>query len=798
MTRLHLHSLVMLVSLTTCPLVVHAQWKLDGARLTTGIMHEFDQDAIADGNGGFIVAWRDGNTFVNYRIHVQRVNALGVPQWAPSGVVLTTVSEQGSPKLVSDGAGGAIVTWHDLRNGNNDIYAQRVNGAGVPQWTPGGVPLCLNTLTQRNPKIVSDFAGGAIIAWEDSRYLTSDFYAQRINASGVTQWAVDGVPVFVDVYNQDSLVMVADGRGGAILAWLDYQFVDHRVIGQQLASNGTVYHPTGLVICAAPGYKSVPVITSDGSSGAIVAWGDARNGAQYHLYAQRISSGGYLFWTTDGLPVATAGNVTGIDIEADGAGGAIVSWSDFRNGLDADIYAQRLIAYGGMHWPTNGVALCAVSYNQTTSSVVPDGLGGAIVSWMDQRTGTAFADIYTNRVNGSGAVVWAYGGMPLSTAVSTQRDPVAVSDSANGAIVVWEDYSGDGNSDLYAQRIEKRGYWGRPEPFAETASDIPGDQGGKVAVNWLASGQDIYDQQVVSHYSIWRATDVMPAAATLVSSAKEITPDFRGRAYRREMDAAGNEYYWEWVGNQSAIYSPRYSFSASTRSDSTSQGSADHYFQVLAHTWNSLVFWTSNAVSGRSVDNLAPPPPLMLTAQRVGSDVQLQWNRASAPDLRDYSVYRAGASGVTPVPLNFLSNSEDTVLVDAGAPSTALYYIVTAYDVHNNQSTPSNEVNVSAPSGIGDTPRVTAFTVRQNHPNPFSGETELEIGLPSRGDITVEIYDVAGRRIDTINVNGASAGWSRMKFSGRDDAGRPLPSGVYFYRVNAGGKSLTRKMVITR
>src|SRR5262249_51400896 len=50
--------------------------------------------------------------------------------------------DQANPVIVSDGAGGAIVAWQDFRNaGDYDIYVQRVNAAGVPQWTANGVAL---------------------------------------------------------------------------------------------------------------------------------------------------------------------------------------------------------------------------------------------------------------------------------------------------------------------------------------------------------------------------------------------------------------------------------------------------------------------------------------------------------------------------------------------------------------------------------------------------------------------------------------------------------------------------------
>ncbi|HXV13836.1 MAG TPA: T9SS type A sorting domain-containing protein, partial [Candidatus Krumholzibacteria bacterium] len=686
-----------------------------------------------------------------------------------------------------------------LRNGNYDIYAQRVNGAGVPQWASGGVAICTDGGTQRFPRIVSDAAGGAIIAWSDNRYFTSDFFAQRINGSGVGQWGVNGVPMFVDFYLQDFLAMAPDQDGGAILAWIDYQFADQRIMAQQVTSAGALYYPVGvgLVVCSAPGDKGEIVIARDGAYGATVAWTDTRGGTDLHLYAQRITGSGALWWQPDGIPISTVSGTEDLAIAFDGAGGAVVSWSDYRNGFDADVYAQRFNEQGLTYWPANGALVCSAPSHQWETSVIPDGAGGAIVSWLDLRAMPFYADIYANRVNSSGAVTWAFNGIPLCTAIANQRRPIVVTDGDGGAIVAWEDFR-SGNSDLHAQRVEKRGYWGRPEPFAESASDVPGDQGGKVAVNWTASGQDIYDQQIVTHYSVWRATDVEPAAAAIVSSAEEIEPDFQGTAYRRELDAAGDEYYWEWVGNQSAIYSPRYSFSASTRSDSTSQGNADHFFQVLAHTWNNFVHWTSNVVSGHSLDNLAPAAPLLLTAQRVGRDVHLRWNRSIAPDVRDYSIYRATTTGVTPVPANFMASATDTVLVDESTPVSALYYIVTAYDVHENQSDASNEANVGALTGSGETPSVRALTVLQNYPNPFTGSTELEIGLPASADVSIQVYDVAGRVVREERLAGRPAGWQRIALDGRGRDGKPLASGVYFYRVTAAGQTVTKKMVIAR
>src|SRR5216117_3092139 len=82
----------------------------------------------------------------------------------------TAAADQRFPTIVSDGAGGAIVTWTDQRDTiatGSDIYAQRVNAAGVPQWAANGVALCTAANDQVAPTIASDGAGGAIATWTD-------------------------------------------------------------------------------------------------------------------------------------------------------------------------------------------------------------------------------------------------------------------------------------------------------------------------------------------------------------------------------------------------------------------------------------------------------------------------------------------------------------------------------------------------------------------------------------------------------------------------------------------------------
>jgi hypothetical protein len=89
--------------------------------------------------------------------------------------------------------------------------------------------------------------------------------------------------------------------------------------------------------------------------------------------------------------------------------------------------------------------------------------------------------------------------------------------------------------------------------------------------------------------------------------------------------------------------------------------------------------------------------------------------------------------------------------------------------------------------------------LRDNYPNPFEQETTLEYTLSSEREVTVEVYDVLGRRVRAlVNRKQQERGLHRVRWTGTNQHREPVASGVYFYRVEAGDFRETRKMVLVR
>jgi len=425
----------------------------------------FDQSGpqlISDGSGGAIIAWQDLRSGTNYDIYAQRVSSVGEIQWAADGVTIATAAfDQTGPQLISDNSGGAIIAWIDERNGTRDIYAQRVNSAGTVQWTTDGVAISTAVNDQYNPQLVSDGSGGAIIAWQDYRSGTNyDIYAQRVNSAGVVQWTANGVAISTTTGWKLSPQLVSDGSGGAIITWQDSRSGNDDIYAQRVNSAGAVqWTADGIAICAAANNQDGPLLISDNSGGAIIVWSDGRSGTNRALYAQRVNSVGAVQWTPGGIAVSTAAAYPGdFKIVYDGSGGAIIAWDDlYRSGTNYDIYAQRVNSAGAAQWTADGIAISVTANDKVLPQLTSDGSGGAIITWADGEGGVS-ADIYAQRVSSAGAVQWTANGVAIATATNDQYFPQLISDGSGGAIITWMDSRNDINYyDIYAQGISASG-----------------------------------------------------------------------------------------------------------------------------------------------------------------------------------------------------------------------------------------------------------------------------------------------------------------------------------------------------
>jgi hypothetical protein len=102
------------------------------------------------------------------------------------------------------------------------------------------------------------------------------------------------------------------------------------------------------------------------------------------------------------------------------------------------------------------------------------------------------------------------------------------------------------------------------------------------------------------------------------------------------------------------------------------------------------------------------------------------------------------------------------------------------------------------PTGVAQGPVGPAFRLRQNYPNPFNPQTTIRFSVPDKRWVTIRVYDVAGRRVTTLARREFRPGVHSVTWDGTSHNGTGVSSGIYFYRLTAGGDTATKKMLLLR
>ncbi len=438
---------------------LYSQWNFNysiNTPICVAADKQVDPRIIDDDHGGAFIAWKDYRTGIP-DIYVQHIDSLGFVQWTVDGIgACTDFADQSTPSLTSDMAGGIIVTWSDWRSGiERDIYAQRIDVNGNILWATDGIAVTDQVQREHNERIVSDGAGGAIIAFE-KQVGQWEIWAQRINNNGVPVWSPGGKKLTLVNSNMRNPKLQKDPVGGAYITWQDNRNGNYDIYAQHISATGVLeWGDNALQVCGATGDQTNPKIDPDSiGSGVYIGWTDDRNGNDNDIYCQLIDSAGTTLWPQDGIAVCTsvAGNQSALDmISNTKINGVIVAWKDSRMG-STDIYVQKLNRNGVAQWTPSGVLVAASNFPQINPNVCGDGNGGAIIAWQDSSNNSQW-NIYTQRFDLNGNRLWGNSGVPVSNATASQTGPKNISDKNGGSIYVWEDYRAGGIRDIYAHHI---------------------------------------------------------------------------------------------------------------------------------------------------------------------------------------------------------------------------------------------------------------------------------------------------------------------------------------------------------
>ncbi len=146
------------------------------------------------------------------------------------------------------------------------------------------------------------------------------------------------------------------------------------------------------------------------------------------------------------------------------------------------------------------------------------------------------------------------------------------------------------------------------------------------------------------------------------------------------------------------------------------------------------------------------------------------------------------------------SDIQESSFVVSGRSQGDYYYQVRAKDAENQWSGYSNrEVAIVYPqTGVDNSPVPAAFSLNQNYPNPFNPQTSISFTLPQKSLVELSVYNILGKRVRSLLNSESEAGEHSVLFDGNNDSGQQIAAGVYFYKLNAGDFSQTRKMLFLK
>lgn len=549
------------------------------------------------------------------------------------------------------------------------------------------------------------------------------------------------------------------------------------------APAGAQWQADGVEVCGASTAQYHPVIVSDGSGGAVIAWrDDTRNG----YYAQRLNASGVPLWNAAGVRITDLPAPLDLSGVYDGHGGIIVAWSS-----GSDIWAQKVTVDGALAWGSAGVDVCAGEPNHRGGvQIISDNLfsvfagdppPGAIVVWADSRAGATTSYNYAQSITGYGVPRWSANGVLVSTDTTGFQNPASlVSDGTaatmrfpKGAIFCWDAFRG-GSSNVYAQRLNSSGVRQWTNPGISVCS-APGNQvfqgamafggGGNATMLWL-------DDRNSDTYELYGNRE--GTSGEWAMDGRPLAPVGESKFGIVDVSDGFGGIFAAWSDGRG--------------------GSDDIYVQRMDASGNPLWGTSGTPIAVGATPQVEP----VLQPDSQGGTFVVYVDASADEDLFAQDVDSSGtALWNPPVPVCLApGDQEEESVVSDGSGG----FIVAWRDARGGNERIYAQ-HVSAGGGVvaANTPVVVNLRLAEPYPNPSRGAMTEKFELPRAERVSAAVFDVQGRLVrDLAQDELLSAGDHELRWDGLDRARAKVAAGVYLFEMRADEETLVRRALVIR
>jgi len=728
----------------------------------------FDIDVYQ--NTRFIVVYEDYGTGNDISIRIFNFSGTALADPIEVNDDVGTASHW-DPSLTVDNVGNMAVTWSDTRNGDNDIFFQRVNADGSLAGSNLGIVQAAYTDSlQYTPQVAYSARDGYAIAWIDERNGESEIFFQHYKVG------VGLVGSNVRISEDDTtdaadynILLDIDPDSNLVMSWLEWGSSSNKIFAQNFTADFVQDGEPNQVNVEDISLRYGVAMIIDSRSNAGFAWTDQRSDNE-DIFLQIIDDTGIRIFAEDKQVNDAISSVIAVDpdIHLIDSTKAVVVFSSNRND-DGDIYLQVVDQFGNLVEANKKINPDGDSQLQNEPSVAVSNTNMLVV-WNDTKsvngvTGPRIFGRFTN-INGSpGSIVI----IPSdSDNVEIKSSPeAAIFDNAHG-LITWIDHR-DGTPQIYARYFSPAG----TIPYgilniSNPAVDINNDalcieeNNSEFVIAWIDRNHAGGPTAIIQRH------DILGNQIGRFSFSSDI-PGYDITDIDVDINSSGNIYlFWEGSSSDRNLYLHEFSpAGAVVNSEMVAAGIDVPTYPSIAEdgAQNITLTWIANVDGKRKANYRMYLPDYSIGSDGIVSTFDTEFMTspvASAWNLNGWFAWvdpRAGGNNI------FLRNVDLTpVDIDDDDPELL-------------------------PSG---------FALEQNYPNPVNPGTKIEFEIPSRMHVEISIYNVLGKRVSIVTDEAYEAGRHNVAWHGNDDRGNPVASGLYFYRMTAGEFSATRKMLIIK
>ncbi|MCW8816640.1 MAG: T9SS type A sorting domain-containing protein [Ignavibacteriaceae bacterium] len=625
------------------------------------------------------------------------------------------------------------------------------------------------------PKISLTSDGGCYIAWFDTRTGNYNVYLQRLDPAGNKMFATDGLLISDNPSNTWIVDwdMMADNSDNAVIAFSDIRAGgDFKVYAYLISPTGDfLWGADGVSLSTAADMQPNPSITQTTDGYYIIAWPNLSTPSE--IAVQKLDAAGNKLYGNDPMYISSGTNEQyTYPIPIPGVNGSYIIGFEGTTGsfpgLTVHLYAQKYSSAGTPQWGSSPVTVCDAGgfpfYELT--NIIPDGNFGVVFVWYDDRDFNNNYSTFVQRVDSSGSVLFTANGVEASSLASNQH--------LNCDVVI-----DPSTYEIYAFWIEQ-----------DNLQSMAGISGQKFSI----TGTKLWGNNGMTFKAMDSNTDLHMSALfeggnEYVYYLEYIGATQNNLAKAFSVDGNGN---FNWTGNI-VTFSSVVSSKSRLVSDVYSNGAS-----VLA--WsdgrqdNGGIYAQDIQVDG-SFGGIVPVELLSFTAGLNSGIVTLNWVTATETNNKGFEVERLQNYKITGLQyweiIGFIPGYGTTTethsysFEDNNLKQGNYQYRLKQIDFDGSfKYSDIVKVEISAP---------VEFSLEQNFPNPFNPSTSIQYAISGKQFVSLKIYDLLGNEITTLVNEEKPIGKYEVEFNATG-----LPSGIYFYKLQAGDFIQTKKMILMK